>query len=478
MLKVSPNRILLIGGRAFLLGIIIAYFTFSMISLTYWEIFLGIILLFIFYRHPKIFLAIIFLEGVLLGMYRFQTGLRYWQRQKIPPNASLETTIYNPPLIRSDSQELIIPPILVSLPRYPVYLPGDTIQLKGQTHYLPQWKLIHSAFISYQIKYPQVHLVKSQVWSFRRISYLLKEKAQISLQRVMPQPSSGLITAIIMGNKQALSSRLQKQIKKTGLSYIIVVSGLHLVIIIKIVLAILLSLGITKKKRLIWTSLFLLIFIYLIGPSPSIIRAGIMSFLLIIGELNYRQYDSSQSLWLAAAIMIGFNPLIIKSLSFQLSFLATAGIIYIYPLFKQEIISHFPSISRSEKWALAYFLPSLSAFLVVTPWILYQFQIGSLLSPLTSLFIVPVLPLLMTGGWLTIILAHINYYLALFVSFLLQGLAHYMLLIINLFASFPLSQVVLGDSWRWVIFPYYSLLIIYLFRYYYKKFHSNNTYLS
>ena len=478
MIKRSPSRILLIGGGSFLLGIILACSFPSLITLRLIDIIIIIVIAIISYRQPSIFLITLIALGVFLGIYRFQNSSGFWQKQKIPREVFLQTTIKREPLIKHNLQRIIIPPLLLYLPVYPEYLPGDVVRIKGRSSPLKEWRIIQSSFVSFQIKYPQIRLIKSSKWSLRRISYKIKKRAQDSLQQIMPQPDGGIMVAILFGNKTFLSHSLLKQIKKAGLSYIIVVSGLHLVIIGKIISTMLLALKVSQKKRLLISLLALLGFIYLIGPSPSIIRAGIMSLLLIIGELNYRQYSSSRGLWLAALIMVGSNPLIVKSLSFQLSFLATAGIVYLYPLLKNLPIIKNVSSSKLGQGIMLYFLPSLAAFLAVTPWLFYQIGTASLLAPLSSLLIIPIIPSLMAGGWLVIILANLNYFLALLVGFFLRIVSHYLLVILKIFSFLPLSQVIMGPNWRWLIFPYYLIIIFLTLRYYHQQKINSNLYIS
>lgn len=135
------------------------------------------------------------------------------------------------------------------------------------------------------------------------------------------------------------------------------------------------------------------------GASSSIIRAAIMGLLLLVSSLLGRLYSVTPALIFTASIMIAQSPLIIfYDVGFQLSFLATVGIVYGLPLLE----SLTPKISSllGVKTAL---LVTLSASIITAPLLLYQFQSISLISPLVNLLILPLVPITMLLGAVSLI---------------------------------------------------------------------------
>jgi len=204
----------------------------------------------------------------------------------------------------------------------------------------------------------------------------------------------------------------------------------------------------------------------MVGLTPSIIRAAIMAFLLVLSRFSFRLYNSFNALLLAAVIMIWLNPLILFwDLGFQLSFLATAGIIFLYPIWKESEFWQQDWFNRKGQIIRETLLSTFSALTFVIPWIIFKTQVFSLVSPITNLLILPFVPLIMMGGAIVAIFSLLFYPFGLFLGALLNLILIYFLKVVSLFSSLSWSQFYVPSILHWLIIPYY----IFLFSYIYKK---------
>jgi len=196
----------------------------------------------------------------------------------------------------------------------------------------------------------------------------------------------------------------------------------------------------------------------MVGLTPSIIRAAIMAFLLVLSRFSFRLYNSFNALLLAAVVMFW-------DLGFQLSFLATAGIIFLYPIWKESEFWQQDWFNRKGQIIRETLLSTFSALTFVIPWIIFKTQVFSLVSPITNLLILPFVPLIMMGGAIVAIFSLLFYPFGLFLGALLNLILIYFLKVVSLFSSLSWSQIYVPSILHWLIIPYY----IFLFSYIYKK---------
>jgi len=150
---------------------------------------------------------------------------------------------------------------------------------------------------------------------------------------------------------------------------------------------------------------------------------------------------------------------------FQLSFLATIGIVYFYPLFEKyfgEKLKKYPAVIS---FIAEILFMSLSAQIFVLPIILFNFQTLSLISSVTNILVLPILPITMLIGFLAVAISFIFQPVAIFFSWLAYLPLRYEILVINYFANLKFSALALGLSWQGMVVWYIILIsVIYYFK--------------
>ena len=202
------------------------------------------------------------------------------------------------------------------------------------------------------------------------------------INQLLPEPHASLLAGMLFGIKRSMPNEFYQALITTGTLHVIALSGTNIVLLMRLVAA--LTLGVASRRvSSLLTVLFIILFILFVGPSPSVVRAGLMGSLTLFAVYFGRRNWSLLSLFVASLIMFLIRPDWIYSLSFQLSFGATLGII----LFGgQNNVSVYSSFYTTLKRSLIADLRlTLAAQVFTIPLILYYFGRVSLISPLTNL---------------------------------------------------------------------------------------------
>ncbi len=286
----------------------------------------------------------------------------------------------------------------------------------------------------------------------------LKNTLQNTIDKNLSPPQSGILSAILLGNKQELSKKFKEKLNIAGIRHITAISGMHIVILSSILLGLGIMLGLYRGQAFYFAVSFMWLFILMVGFQPSAIRAGIMGTVFLLAEKLGRQKTADRTLFLTAGVMLAINPSLLRySVGFQLSFLATLGIIYLMPTFQNWISKIKPIKALKFDGLLAM---SFSAQVFVLPLLIYHFGQFSIISPLTNLLVVPLLPLLMGAGFLFIILGSIWWPLGFIFLFPTWLMLTYITKLTNFFASLSFSALNFNIHWLWLPLIYTTLAII------------------
>ncbi len=208
--------------------------------------------------------------------------------------------------------------------------------------------------------------------------------------------SGGILSALLIGEREYLPDQVRLDFKRIGISHILALSGLHLAILSAFIERLLSFMKVKRKSRLIFTSLFIVFYMALTGFSSSVVRAGIMVILSCVMFLLSRSKDSVTSLALAVFIICLFKPHAIYDISLQLSALSTFGIIAFAELSTKEKLAK--NQGRIVKYLVSGILTSVFA-ISSTLWITTSSFGGfSLLGPIATLIFSPIVWLIMNLG--------------------------------------------------------------------------------
>lgn len=269
------------------------------------------------------------------------------------------------------------------------------------------------------------------------------------IQTFLPSPQAELLSGILLGSKKDLPGELKLALRDTATLHIVVVSGQNLTLVAGFVM---LLAGIFRRKVVIILALSTIIFYtFLTGGQVPVLRAAIMAILAFGAQLLGRVRDGAWILIITAGLMLIYDPFWISDISFQLSFLATLGVVMVSPI----ILNYLKRLPDVIKTDLAV---TVSSQLLVLPIIAYNFHQISLVSIITNLAVLWTIPIIMILGAINLIISLIYQPLASMVAVLVYIPLTYFIYMVKFFASLPFAWEYIGD-FDWVVWiGYYFIL--------------------
>ena len=267
---------------------------------------------------------------------------------------------------------------------------------------------------------------------------IFRSKLTTLLYRTSLSPSAKeFLNTTLLGDISDLSADSRKIFSASGLSHVLALSGLHVGIIAILIALFLWPIRFFGCRKTIMGVTIILLWMYVLitGFSPSVMRAVIMTSLFLIGLIIQRRYSSINSLMAAALIILLFNPKMIFTIGFQLSFAAVLSIIMFY--------GKITSINRRH--TIAYYITSymelsISAMMGTAIVTAYYFHTIPVYFIIANLAVAVLLPFIVGGGLMIIILASMGFNPSILCD-IVSGLHHIMYFVANTVAEFPMSTI-------------------------------------
>ena len=221
-----------------------------------------------------------------------------------------------------------------------------------------------------------------------------------AIYRLVPDPEGAVVAGIVLGERAAIGRDLADAFARSGTAHLLAVSGFNMTLVAGAV-----ALGLRGRLPLkavaLATAVALGGYALLVGPSPSVLRAGVMALVASLGLALGRPSLSANALCLCVAVLTAIDPGIATAIGFQLSVAATAGLITLQVPLSQRL-DRLPSVVRE---GLA---TTLAASLPTVPLIAAAFGRISLVSPAANLIAVPLFAPLLALGMTTATVAAVS----------------------------------------------------------------------
>lgn len=491
------SKIFLYFCLSFILGIFISSMLGSLpgseVYLLLPGLILGIFLISLFWRRKKFVVIGFCILFLVLGISRHQMAEIRSTKHEIPASPAggrntneiitLTGIIAEEPDIREKSQKLTIKieeiqspkpvygtneRVLATTNRYPEYKYGDKLKIIGKLE-SPAEDINGFNYKDYLKKdgiyatmnWPKTELMGSGFGNpVMGILLSFKYKFKETARRFVSPPEVGILEALIFGDEGQISNEWREKLNITGTRHIVAVSGMNITIIASLILSFFLALGFWRRQAFYFSIILLTLYILMLGAPASALRAGIMGGILLLGQNSGRLSQSWRLLFFAAAFMLILNPLLLRlDVGFQLSFVATLGIIFLQPIFS----NWFRKIIKTEfkifpiKTTVS---TTLSAQVFTLPILVYNFGYISSVSLITNILIVPILAPLTVLIFLFGLAGMFFYFLGwIFYLPVWLGLA-YLVKIIDIFSSIPFAFLgVENIHWFWPLISYLILIL-------------------
>jgi competence protein ComEC len=434
-------------------------------------------------EQQKVIACIIFLLcGIGCGLSRVYLSNLYEPsklEQFVNQKIKTEGIIVAEPDVREDSTKLTIKlstifiasstvpvseKILVTVPLYPEYHYGDKVSLfikleepkqiesdDGRVFNYKNYLRVRGVW--YTSRFGSIHLLSSGHGSLiKNTLFSVKGAFTTALNRVIPQPESSLMAGLLLGTKQSLGKDLLGEFSRAGVSHVVVLSGYNIAIVAESIIALFSFLPATFA--FVFGCIGIILFTMLAGGGASAWRAAIMVLVALWARQTGREYQVGRALGFAIIIMLAHNPLLLVfDPSFQLSILATIGIVFISPI----LAPYFTNIT--EKYGLREIVSSTIATQVtVLPYLIYSTGVLSFVSLPVNVLILGTIPTTMFFGFLTGVVGLVSMYLSFIPALFSYVLLWYQLQIVDIGATLPYGAISLpAFSWIFVVFIYVTL---------------------
>jgi competence protein ComEC len=472
---VTKSKIFFVLSLAFLIGSFLAsffqiekYFVLILVAA-------GIILFTINYRDKKIIFAGTAVLFLALGIWRtsgsFEQAKNNLANQKLGP-VEFFGTVAKEPEIDEKYQKVVVDDgernkILINSDIYPQYQYGDRLKVNC---ILQEPKNFEDSNFDYQMylamggiyrvcNKPQIAVIgKNSANIFYALVLAAKNKFEEKISAIFPDPEGAYFKGLILGGGKRMTQDLNEAFSKTGTTHTIAVSGYNVTIVAAFLMWLGIFLGLWRQQVFSFALIGIVLFVLMTGAPSSAVRAGIMGSLVIWAMKEGRLANSQNAILCAAAAMLVINPLLLRyDAGFQLSFLATLGIVYVYPLFEKNFFAGAQNILKET------ILMTLAAQVFVLPVILANFENLSVISPLANLLILPAIPLIMGMGFAAGMAGFVNVALGKLIGFAPYVLLKFELAIVQWLARIPWSSLEIKNfGWKYISI-YYLILITALF---------------
>ena len=273
------------------------------------------------------------------------------------------------------------------------------------------------------------------------------------VRKFIPSPEVDLGLGYLLGQKNSLPEEISKALTITALTHIVVASGYNLTVIVVAVQRIFNK--ISRKIALFVAILLVLGFVFVVGFTPSMIRAGIVAVFGLILWYFGRKTHAYFLLTFVAAITLIFEPSNLLNLGWQLSFTSFFGVLILSPLL-QKIFFEKPEKLNS---ALKLFFETFSAQITTLPLIIFTFGAVSVISIFANMLVLPFVPGAMLATFLTGIFAIFSP-IAHFFGFLAELILKYSIFIIGEFSKIKGAQLEISFSFSEMLICYFCLILV------------------
>ena len=348
--------------------------------------------------------------------------------------------------------------------------------------------------------------------SINMLSNKVKNSFEIQLDKLYGDDNEekALLKGILIGEVEEITEEQTENFKATSLSHILAVSGMHISYIIICSMFILRLLGFSKKSVHILTICIIIFFMFLTNFAPSVVRASIMGIIFLISFLVKRKSDFWVNISIASLITLIYNPYILLSLSYQLSYLGTIGIVLGMKVVgeykrrkeekqnskclndktyvemndleiekkinindskvkfkkvetdnkrKQFILEKFNTI---KQFFIDAILVCISAQLFVFPIILLNFNNFSIYFLISNILVAPIIGVIVILGFIIIFISYIFPPLAIFLNYIENFLLEFINIMTNYISKLPNANLYLKTPYVLSILLYFVFVLIFI----------------
>jgi competence protein ComEC len=248
---------------------------------------------------------------------------------------------------------------------------GDLVRLEGRVAVPDDAEFLaalHRTGIAASLRLHDLRRLGGAPNPFVRLTQVVRGAVGGSIERVFPPREAGLLLGLALGDDSQLDPATARDFQATGLGHLLVVSGENVAMVLAPVVALASALGLTRFGKVIVGIGSVAFFVVMTGAEPSVLRAGVMAGISLLGVLAGRPRSAGSVLGAAVFVLLVHDPWLAWSIGFQLSVAATAGMVALSSPLRERMSRVLPA-------PLALMAgTTLGAQLGVSPVLLFHFH--------------------------------------------------------------------------------------------------------
>lgn len=332
---------------------------------------------------------------------------------------------------------------------------GDIVSVSGMLEHSEDFVSDDGTLVPYRmyllsqgvvgvVKDANISVTRPRSLSTHTIAFALRERASALVRSSLPEPEASLLLGLIVGDAAGLGEDGDQLMRNAGLTHILVLSGFNITIVGLFLLALFSFLPIIFRAAIAASGIVLLVFAS--GGDPPALRAGIAGSLALLVLTMGRERSVLHLLLVTLLIMLLANPLLVMNISFQLSALATVGVVTLSDPIKRRL----PKAPFMDVLA-----STLAALISVLPLSIVSFHAISIIAPVANLVVLPLVPVAMLLGVVGVLAVPLLGSAAVLIAYMPL---HAVYALGTWFGSLPFASVSVSLS-PWLLLAYIPLAI-------------------
>lgn len=308
----------------------------------------------------------------------------------------------------------------------------------------------------------KINVLEKKRWNFIAIfANNIKQKTINSINEILPADTKDLFLGILIGYDDNLSEEIEISFRKSSLTHLLAVSGSHIAYIITGLAFSLRLLKVPKKAINILTIIFLILFMYIVDFSASVVRASIMGIIFLVSLIFYRKNDLLTTISLSILLILIENPYKILNIGLLLSYLATIGIIC-GTILKAKEEANNTLLRRILKYLKELVEITLYANIFVIPITVYNFNTISLTFVISNLIAGILIGPITIGGFVLAIVSLIDSKIGYIIGIPYNLLLKLLIYSTKLTSIGPFAEIFVSTPSVIIVIFYYIILFLVL----------------
>ena len=424
-------------------------------------------------------IIILFTLGLSLGIVRSQlaeekfplvceSSCVFTARVTNSPEEKGEYQIFS---VEAQGEERDVYDIQIKSPLYPKYHIGQTLVVSGRVtvpkNVMPHTdsknvtssfnyeSYLHTKNIGSEMLYPHIEIVGIENESLSDVLRKQRENFVGRIHTYVSSPASEIAAGMLFG-VSSVSKEILQTFRASGLSHIIVLSGFNIVIVISSILFVLGFLPLLIRTA--FATLSVILFVLMVGPTPSVVRATLMALVALLALSLGRSYVAKQALILSLFAIVMYEPnSLMHDVSLHLSFLATMGLVYMSSHL-EVLVKKYVSI-LSNRTLREIIVTTLAAYFATLPYVMYTFGKVSVYALVANVLVIPFVPLAMLLSFLSLLSSYVSETLGVMFGFMDTLLVNFMIGVARSIEVLPFSTISFSLSFPYMFLMYIIILI-------------------